>query len=178
MKKFTLTLVFAFIAMVSYSQIEVKINPLSLLWSSFDISAEYGVNEKIGVDFAPLFDFGKTKYNDLEYKNSKIGLVVNPRFYFNPNRGIDKFYFGAYVKFASGKSTYDDDTYLKNTRLALGPNIGYKVSSDSGFIFDIGFGVGKALVNNWDSDIAGFDEDLLSLFSIDFIGKLAVGYRF
>lgn len=178
MKKLAFTFVFALFAFISYSQFEVKINPLSLLWSSFDVSAEYGVNEKFGVDVAPLFDFGKTEYNDLEYKNSKIGVVINPRFYFNPNRGIDKFYFGAYLKLASGKSTYEDDTYIRNTRFAIGPNIGYKVSSDSGVIFDIGFGVGKALVNNWDSDISGFDEDLLSLFSIDFIGKLAIGYRF
>ena len=178
MKKLTFLLAFIAMGFSSYAQFEIKINPVSILWSSFDISAEYGFNEKFGVDVAPVFDFGKTKYNSLEYKNSKIGAVINPRFYFNPNRGIDKFYFGAYLKFSSGKSTYEDDSYLKNTRVAIGPNIGYKVSSDSGFIFDIGFGVGKAFVNNWDSNINGFDEDLLSLFSIDFIGKLAVGWRF
>ena len=180
MKKFTFLLVFTFFSLSAFSQVEIKINPLLALFGVFDVSGEFGVNEKLGVDVAPNLYFSKViTYDKGEFKGSGFGAVINPRYYFNPNRGIDKFYFGAYLNFATYKGeNKESNTYIKRTKLAIGPNIGYKVSSDSGFIFDIGFGLGRSFVNSWDSNIEGFNTDLLSLLSFDAIGKLAIGWRF
>lgn len=179
MKKL-LTLPLALLFVISMNaQIDVKVNPIALLFASFDVSAEFGLSENFGLDVAPILDFGSQDYGIDEYKYTRFGAIVNPRYYVNPKNDVDRFYVGAYAKFLTGKAKLDDLVGWKNTRLAIGANIGYKVVADSGFIFDVGFGVGRAFLNNYEGDgIVDFSEEVLEAIDIDLIGRLAVGWRF
>lgn len=179
MKKL-LTLPLALLFVISLNaQIDVKINPIALLYASFDVAAEFGISESFGVDVAPILNFGTQNYNSDEFKYTRFGIVANPRYYVSPKNGVDRFYVGAYAKFLTGKAKFEDVTGWSNTRLAIGANLGYKVVADSGFVFDIGFGVGRAFVNNYEGeDLVDFSEEFLEAIDIDFIGRLAVGWRF
>jgi hypothetical protein len=179
MKKL-LTLPLALLFVISLNaQIDVKINPIGLLFANFDVSAEFGLSENFGLDIAPIIDFRTADYGIDEYKYSRFGVVANPRYYVSPKNDVDRFYVGAYAKFLTGKAKLDDLVGWSNTRFAIGANLGYKVVADSGFVFDIGFGIGRAFVNNYEAEeLNDFSEDLLELFDIDFIGRLAVGWRF
>ena len=54
---------------------------------------------------------------------------------------------------------------------------GYKAVSRSGIVFDIGFGVGRALIDNTKFESDGVEETF-DWPDIMFTGKLGVGYRF
>lgn len=178
MKNIVVLIAFLLSAGISKAQIDVKVNPLAALFENINVSVEFKLAESWGLDIAPILDFSKQDYNSVEYKYNRFGVVANPRYYFNQNLGLDKWYLGAYIKFASGSAKADDVEGWSNTRLAGGINGGYKVVTAGNFIFDIGLGVGRAFVNNYDGSLTGFNEDLLEAIDIDFIGTLAIGYRF
>jgi len=165
-------------AFLGKSQVELKINPLTFFFGSLDVSLEYGVKPNFGIDIAPSINFDNKDLGGIEYKGSGFGAVINPRYYFNPSKGINKFYVGAYANFVSRQYKDNNDVVgWKNTRFALGPNIGYKTVSKSGLLFDIGFGFGRSFYNENTSE-EGLDISELSTVNSDFIGKLAIGYRF
>lgn len=178
LKKLLFSFAFITLSLSASAQFEGKINPFALLWGSADISAEYVINDNIGVDFAPTLSFSDAVLNNVDYSSTRFGVVINPRYYFSPNRGGDKFYFGGYIKYMNGSFKDSNDVVgWKNVRFAGGFNVGYKVVAESGFLFDIGFGGGKAFVNENTSE-TGLDLSALDLINIDFVGKLAVGWRF
>ncbi|MCB0495736.1 MAG: DUF3575 domain-containing protein [Cyclobacteriaceae bacterium] len=177
-KKSFILLALIALSLSAKAQFEAKINPFSILWGSIDVAAEYGFSDNFGIDLAPTIAFDKQTLDDVEYKSTRAGVVVNPRYYFSPNKGLDKFYFGGYLKYMSGAYKSDGVIGWKNERFAGGFNIGYKIVAESGFLFDIAFGGGKAFVNKNTSELDGIDLTLLDAINIDFVGKLAVGWRF
>jgi hypothetical protein len=180
MKRLLLLSIFCIgLAATTQAQFEVKINPVSLLFSNVNINAEVGLTPNFGIDFGPVLSFRNSEVLGNEFSSTQFGLTVNPRYYFTPKRGIDKFYVGAYAKFLTGKFTDEtnNDEY-SNTRLAVGFNLGYKIVTEGGFLFDIGFGLGRAFINEYTVESGSFDLDDIPLFNIDLVGILAVGYRF
>jgi len=75
-----------------------------------------------------------------------------------------------------GDNTFGFANYT-NTRFGLGFGLGYKIVSDGGFVFDIGFGAGKAFVDKTKFEADGVESGL-DLPNLMLTGKLAVGYRF
>nr|MBS0037323.1 DUF3575 domain-containing protein [Saprospiraceae bacterium] len=183
MKNFTTSLLIIF--MLSYfgftsksvAQVDVTINPIGLLWGNISLGADFALSENFSIE-------GQVGYSSGDEGNSKysgIPITAYGKYYFNPNRGTDKFYLSAFTRFVS-RSYKDDDGSTSNfeytqTRLGLGVGLGYKVVSAGNFVFDIGFGVGRAIIDNTNFK-SGDDEILVDWPDIMFAGKLAVGYRF
>ncbi|MBL7826520.1 MAG: DUF3575 domain-containing protein [Saprospiraceae bacterium] len=175
MKLLKLTLVgMLFAAMNLNAQTEVKINPLGLLFGSPDVSAEFRLSNSAGLE--PFVGFTSKNWagGDLKYTAVNAGAAF--KYYFNPQRGFDRFYAGAYTRFNNG--TVRDvisDSEGGYTRLSLGFMIGQKWVSKKNVVFELGFGVGRAFINNLNDDdgtIADFT------FDLDLMGRLAIGYRF
>lgn len=157
------------------AQLEVKVNPLGLLFGNFNALVEKGINDNFGVEgqIGLVLRNSDAFGNDFNYNAFNIGAAG--KYYFNPREGWDRFYVGGYARFNTGtwKQDGSNDDGFSNTRLALGLLVGQKWVSQGGFVFELGAGVGRAILN----DIGDEDFDIL-LFDVDFLLRLAVGYRF
>lgn len=181
MKKLILLAFFAFaISNTSIAQIELKINPIGLLFNSPDVSAEYIVNEDIGVEFGLGLEYGKQAITD--YKRSGFNVFVAGKYYFSPDDGADKFYAGAYLRPRSRKFTDDDgdgfDFGYKQSAFAVGVIVGYKWVGARGILFELGFGAGRAFGEKFSYNDSSNNNFEVDGFGIDILGRLAVGYRF
>ena len=161
-----------------YAQIDVTINPVNALFGKYSIGVDIALSEKMSVE--PTFSILSRKEGDGRY----TGIPVNAffKYYFNPNNGIDRFYGTAWLRFVSRKFKYSDTSQnfsdFTQTRFGLGFGIGYKVAANNGLIFDIGFGAGRAFVDNLSYDDENLGHEEINFGSILFAGKLAIGYRF
>jgi hypothetical protein len=182
MKNFTKILIVA-IAVCLFSfqqnakaQVDVTINPIGLLWGNVSLGVDFALSENFSIEG----QLGYTSSSDDDSKYTGIPITALGKYYFNPNRGADKFYANGFLRFVSrtykSDSSFDDFEYTQ-TRFGVGVGIGYKVVSAGNFVFDIGFGVGRAIVDNT-SFKTGDDSILVDWPDIMFTGKLAVGYRF
>lgn len=160
----------------------MSVNPIALLFSNFDIAAEYRMSPDIGLELSPGISFNNSTVNGDEYKSTGFGARLIGKYYFNPEDGCDKWNIGPYIKYGSATLKYNDgntDHKVSSTRLAVGFYTGYKWVSRKNVVFELGFGVGKAFVNKYTTDDSTVNiGDFADLFNIDFTGKLAVGYRF
>lgn len=120
------------------AQTELKISPIPLLFGVGAISIEQGISESFGLD------------GDIILGEDFFGANLSGKYYFNPERGIDKFHIGAFF------GTIGDE----NTP-GIGFLAGTKLISRKNLLFEIGLGVGR-----------NFDGGGL------FYGKLHLGYRF
>ena len=128
-------------------------------------------------------DFDNYSVSDVEYKNTGFGARLIGKYYFNPNKGCDKWNIGPYVKYgqSTGKGTdnVNNISYeVTRTRFAVGFYTGYKWVSRKNIVFEIGFGLGRAFVNKYESDDETLNLDNFPGFNIDATAKLALGYRF
>ena len=55
------------------AQVDVSLNPISLLFSNINASIEFGVKDDIGVEFSPSFEFDSYKVDDVKYTNTGLG---------------------------------------------------------------------------------------------------------
>jgi len=183
MKKLIVLALFAITSIGSINaQVDLKINPLGILFNRPEFSAEYLVNEDIGVEATIGIVYGK---NVVDLDQSGYRLTLLGKYYFSPDDGNDKFYAGAYLGPRSRKITnsYEDftgasvDSGYKVSAFAAGVVVGYKWVSARGILFELGFGAGRAFGEKltWNDDDSSGDFDG---FGFDVIGTLAVGYRF
>lgn len=166
------------------AQVDVTVNPIGLLFGSFNVGADFGVSENLSVEVATGLTFGKSDIGTDGDESKYFGfpLEVVGKYYFNPNNGADKFYADAFLRFVRRSYTIEGDNTFgwadyANTRFGLGFGIGYKIVSDGGFVFDIGLGAGKAFVDNTTYNDGAENEDI-DLPNLMIQGKLGVGYRF
>lgn len=155
MRKLTIFFLFFVLAKSASAQFDLTINPVSLLFSSVDISGEYGIKPSFGLEGTLGYDYGGYSVGDVDVKNQGIGIRLIGKYYFNPNRNIDKFNIGPYVKFATRKGKYEDGvstSNITNTRFAVGFYVGYKWVSAGRFVFELGLGAGRAFVNKYSSE--------------------------
>lgn len=182
MKNFTTSLLIIF--MLSYfgftsksvAQVDVTINPVGLLWGNISLGADFAISNNFSIEGQVGYSSG----DDDNAKYSGIPITAFGKYYFNPNRGIDKFYLSAFSRFVT--RSYENDSDVSDfsytqTRLGLGVGLGYKVVSAGNFVFDIGFGVGRAIIDKTKIK-DGNDEIIVDWPDIMFVGKLGVGYRF
>ncbi len=168
---------------VATAQVEVKINPVGLLFSRVSANIEFIASDDFGIEGSPFIDFLSLDLgDDSKYKTFSFGLMGAGKYYFGPQDGADRFYAGAYLRYKGGKYTVeggDESDSFTRTRVALGLLTGYKWVSQKNVVFEIGFGLGRSIVDNIKTN-DGFSEDIadIPLLNFDFIGRLAVGYRF
>ncbi len=183
MKKVALGFAFILSAFSSFAQLDISVNPISILFSNFDVALEYRMNEDFGIELTPSIDFDKYSVSDVEYKNTGFGARLIGKYYFNPKKGCDKWNIGPYVKFgqADGKGTdkANNTSYeVSRTRFAVGFYSGYKWVSAKNIVFEMGFGIGRLFVNKYKSDDGTLNLDNFPILNIDLTGKIAIGYRF
>jgi len=178
MKKFLLVFVFAAVSQLGFSQVEIKVNPIGLLFSNVDLGVEFAVTEHFGIEPRLIVDFDNIDFDGSKYKSSRFGTIVEGKYYFNPSKGINKFYVDVYGKFITGKYSYDNEPDVNSTRLALGFGLGYKWVNSKNFVIELGFGMGRALVNEISSEDETVDLDDFPILNLDFVGKFMLGYRF
>ena len=156
------------------AQTEVKINPLGLLFGSPDVSAEFRLNDNMGLE--PFIGYTSRKFAAGAVRISAVNAGGSFKYYFNPQKGFDRFYAGAYTRFNAGNAEETETgTQAGYTRVSLGFQIGQKWVSKQNVVFELAFGVGRAFVNNLedpDGAITDFN------FDLDLMGRFAVGYRF
>lgn len=168
---------------VATAQVEVKINPVGLLFSRISANIEFIASDDLGIEGSPFIDFGSLDLGDgVDYSTLSFGLMGAGKYYFGPRDGADRFYAGAYVRYKGGKYTIkdgDESDSFTRTRVALGILTGYKWVSQKNVVFEIGFGLGRSIVDNITTS-DGFSDNVsdIPIFNIDVVGRLAVGYRF
>jgi hypothetical protein len=184
MKKLIVLALFAFaVSNTAIAQIELKINPLGLLFNSPDIVAEYLVNEDIGVELGIGLVYGSYG-NDIfqqDLTRSGFSLLVAAKYYFSPDDGCDKFYAGLYLRPRTISYNDDDnggiDEGFKRSAIGVGLITGYKWVGARRITFEIGVGLGRALgkKNTYNDNTSTYD---FPNFRFDGFGRLSVGYRF
>ena len=125
---------------LTHAQTDVSISPFGLLIPVFVGTVEAPVADYIGLEGYLLAAEGGALLN------------VNGRYYLNPKRGYDGFNIGIFVG--------------GGIDLGVGPgfSLGYKNVSERGVLFDVGFGLGRSLSNEWSGPLP--------------YAKLNFGYRF
>ena len=159
------------------AQTDVSINPIGLLFSNIGVSLERPVSENFGLEGTANFSFNKYDALGDEFNSNGFGLRALGKYYFKPEKGIDKFNIGPYARIGYNNINFTGDK-IKNFRFAIGFYTGYKWVSKGNLIFELGFGLGRAFVNSYTSDATSFDADEWPGFNLDATGKLAIGYRF
>jgi len=155
--------------------IEVKTAPLKAAWSLPNISAEFVINERIGIE--PILDFG----GGVIFPNRKIGTRTFGKFYIDPKLGADRFYVGTYMKYRWTRN-WLGLSRESESKFSLGFLVGYKHVAKSGLVFDIGYGLGQTLYSavwgrNTNSPNA-ITRSTAGIWSVDSVAQISVGYRF
>ncbi len=162
------------VVMTSQAQVELRVNPLGFLSNSnFHLSAEIGASSHLGIE--PFLGTGwmtGTKgggfgFTTLQAKGLLYGF--NNKYYFNPKNGIDKFYMGLYLRGGKSKTEGEPSQFF-----AVGVSTGYKWLYRQHFVFDLGIGLGKRLINKY--TLSGSPE--VSNSPADGFLRFDVGYRF
>ncbi|RMF03347.1 MAG: DUF3575 domain-containing protein [Bacteroidetes bacterium] len=183
MKARFLILILSLMVLYTYraeAQVDVTINPVGLLFGDLSVGGDFILSDEFSIEGTLGFGSGSDDFTNLKWRNIPITAVG--KYYFNPDDGADKFYASAFLRFINRGYTADDDTQTtyaeySQTRFGLGVGIGYKAVSRSGIVFDIGLGVGRALLDNTKFESDG-EEFIVEWPEIMFTGKLGVGYRF
>ena len=166
---------------VNAQNFEVKINPLGVLFNSPDLSAEYIVNDDIGVQLTLGLEYGDFALGLSDLTKSGYALRLMGKYYFNPDDGADRFYAGVYLGPRS-RSINDDindgfDQGFRQSAFTAGLAIGYKWVGKKGILFEVAIGGGRAFGETITFDDDNFETEVDG-FGVDVIGMLAVGYRF
>lgn len=170
MKKIFFAALLAFFAQAALAQTEIKINPVGLLFQDYSISAEFGVNPNFGIE--PVIGFWNPNLSDnASYRALRTRLIG--KYYFNPDKGIDKFNVGGYLNFVNGRLS-DGSESSNATRIALGLYMGQKWVSKGNFVFELGLGLGRNLLYN----VADTDLRDVPLVNLDIFARISIGLRF
>jgi len=166
----------------SKAQTDVTINPLGLLFSNFNAGADFVLADNFSVEGNLGVSFGSRGFLDDEFKFFGIPVTVFGKYYFNPEDGADKFYADVWLRFISRNFSFEGDANTfsdySQTRFGAGFGIGYKVVATSGLVFDIGFGAGRAFVDNTKFDSSDLSQSSVDWPGIMFVFKTGIGYRF
>ena len=132
----------------------------------------------VGVDLFIALNNDDYDYEDLE----KLSLTPYYRQYFfsKEDYGAKGFYAEGFLKFytfEAEKNTFNvNDDFLTSDEnffeTAIGVGIGWKWVSDSGFLIDLGFGIGRDLGLAYTDDIYYYDPEIILR------GGLNFGWRF
>lgn len=179
-KKFILFAVALLFSVNSFSQIELKFNPIGALFGTIPVSAEYILNDNMGAELTVGYYFKKS--NDFNDVSKSSGLVTNGlfKYYFNPEKGADKFYAFPYIRYVNRSVTFTDGTEeikADYSSFGLGFGLGYKWVAESGILLDFGFGAGKNFTSTYTYSDPNYNANI-TITGINFLGRISLGYRF
>jgi len=165
------------------AQVELKINPLGAVLGSPDISAEFILNKRIGIEPIFILSTGSTKILGIKYNKTGLGGMLAAKYYLSPKKGADKFSIGVYGKYVNTNYKLDIfnniGTETITNRLTVGGIVGKKFLIGKRIVLELAVGLGRTISSDNDGD-AAFIADLLETFSFKFDThvRLAAGYRF
>lgn len=181
--KINLVLLFLASFTAVQAQVDIKVNPTGLLFSRAMVSAEFGIKDNFGLEATGGVGWPSVTINDEKFKSNTVRYGLNGRYYFSPNKGLDRFYAGLYSRFVNGEMTSTaDDGRIKRNRASGGFLIGYKiVANNEHLVVDFGLGLGRTFTNKFTPDSDG--QESLDLSDIPFLNIdaplfLTIGYRF
>ncbi|HFA49170.1 MAG TPA: DUF3575 domain-containing protein [Bacteroidetes bacterium] len=181
-KLFALLAMFSIGAFITKTnaQIDVTINPIGALFANLSVGADFAVSENMSVEAQLGFGSDKGGGDLAGYSYKNFPVTVIGKYYFNPNNGTDKFYADVFMRFVKRSYDYDDAFFsaYKQTRFGLGFGIGYKIVGNSGFVFDIGVGAGRAFVDKLKYEDSSGTQTEIDWTELMLNGKLGIGYRF
>ena len=172
------------LATSTHAQVDVQINPVAILFSSIDVTAEFGVSPDFGVEAGLDYNFQNWDIDDIDYKNNSVGIRAIGKYYFGPEDGIDRWAIGGYTRFVTGTASAEEETSnereeVKNTKFAIGFYTGYKWVSKKNVVFELGLGLGRNFVRKYEyGDGEEVTTDDIPLLNIDVLARLSLGYRF
>ncbi len=155
------------------AQLEVKVDPIDLLFNSPKASAEYIVNDEIGIELMMGFKFGNRiidgSFNDGRKHNGYSVRAVG-KYYFNSKTTADRWYAGLYAGSKSTTRFYEGERFNqdKESAVTAGITLGYKWHGKTGIVFEVASGIGRAFSTS--------SSDYTS--PVDGFGRVTVGYRF
>lgn len=188
-KRYISVLAFLLVVAASVSaQVEVKLNPIGLLFGSVSGSAELLLGERgsIGIEGMGGYIFPMEGSLISEYIGQSTGFEVSAlaKLYFNPERGGDGYYFFPYVQYSSLSLEFNEDPYgdVGVTYTAFGAGIGggWKFVGEQGLLVDIGAGIGRNFTETYDIDNATYEsqEETDFFLPFNFLARASIGYRF
>lgn len=165
----------------SSAQVDVTVNPIGLLFGALSAGADFAVADNFSLEGSLGIGSGTNKAANFKYYN--LPITATGKYYFNPKNGADKFYADVFLRYVTRGYTVDDPdagtiySEYTQTRVGFGFGIGLKVASVKGLVFDINFGVGRALIDNTKYK-DNSDEYEVDWTNVMIVGKLGLGYRF
>lgn len=162
----------------AFAQIDAKLNLGSAIFGGLNVSADIALSENTSI--APGFGIATTKVtvDGDRYNYKVVRFVPEFRYYFSPDYGADRFFVGAYGKLAALSAGEADGRRIDGTKGTLGLLVGNKWIAQSGFVFELNFGLGTGGV------FPGADGDAPFIAAIDALSKVDVrlgivaGWRF
>ena len=178
MKKLTIATFFCALSFVGISQLDATLAPVGLLWGDLSLTADYCLSDNVSAECSA--GFGGRSIDDTiigEYTYRNLNIQGSVKYYFNPSNGCDELYAGGFIRAINRSYDYTNtsSTDYSNSRIGAGVLVGTKKVSDSGFVFDINLGIGRAL---YDNVTINDDDTAIAWPDIMFVGKLGLGYRF
>lgn len=167
------------------AQTELKINPLGALFLNPDFSAEFGVAENIGIEPSVGLSWISLTVDGDKFKSSGATFGAQGKYYFNPEKGIDKFYAGIYLRGAESKFTSTSSSsgtstseVFSRSRLGAGFSLGYKWVSRQNVVFELGAGIGRKIYNKFSDASNDVNTADIPILNLDGFFRFNVGYRF
>jgi Protein of unknown function (DUF3575) len=148
MKKNLFLLVFLLWVVACQAQMELKINPLGIILSNTNVSADLGLSKRISIEPSVGFNYNNAFIVD-NFNTTGRSYGLNTKYYFKPQKGSDRFYMGLYARGEqtdfTGKNSYSGFSYSRKVA-AIGYSLGFKWVTKRNVVFDIGVGMGRRLL--------------------------------
>ena len=180
MKKKLLLFAILFASFNLFSQIDIKINTIGLLYYTPDLGVEFGVSDNFGVELSFGLNYGGTTTVLAFREKTNYDILAAGKYYFKQNKKCNRFFAGAYLKHKSltfnFHSFFHEDISFDSSVFSGGGLIGYKWVLSPGILFESAFGLGR----NFKTDFSFTENNLTSnvnRFGIDGVWRLSVGYR-
>ena len=166
-------------------KIEVKLNPLGIIFGSPELVGEYFLTERFSAKLALSAEMGKygaVSTDDYNPKKSGFGIMLSGRYYFEPEEGNDRWFTGLYLRNKTFNVKDDSSTTygeFQRKVTAAGILVGKKWVTSNNITFELALGLGRPISesNEWKDENETSDFENFE-FGIDAVGRLAIGYRF
>ena len=129
MKNLLTILAVTLIYQVSYSQVDVTIRPLAILYGNVNIGADVTLSKGVST----------------ELRLGIFSTSLAAKFYLNPKTRTNGFYLGGFTNYS-----------FLDERGGVGFLLGGKVRSKHRFLFDANLGFGRAIIDTYTGDLSDF----------------------